>query len=188
MRQLWVETIYRYIYWVTETKTLKKGLKIKNGLIRPISGLQNTQNSKKSLSWLQNLCLKTILHHFDIFLECLNVILCSIIIIRTYFQNFSLFQVWSANYGPFRYINCLSWAESNPSNVIMAIIGSNSHYGSKWCNGSKVFDKKGLKIKRCIKTPQIWSVKYTKFDNFSKKHVSMVDLMPRLCFVSRLTF
>ena len=54
--------------------------------------------------------------------------------------------------------------------------------------GAKFLDKKGLKIKKCTKTPQIWSVKYTKFDNFSKKHVSMVDLMSRHYFVSSLTF
>ena len=29
--------------------------------------------------------------------------------------------------------------------------------------------KKGLKIKKCIKTPYIWSVKYTNFDEFYKK-------------------
>ena len=59
-----------------------------------------------------------------------------------------------------------------------------------------VYDVTGVKvwIKRVenqimhLKAPQIWSVKYTKFDNFSKKHVSMVDLMSRHYFVSRINF
>ena len=58
-----------------------------------------------------------------------------------------------------------------------------------------VYDVTGVKvwIKRVEnqimhqKAPQIWSVKYTKFDNFSKKHVSMVDLMSRHYFVPSLT-
>ena len=45
--------------------------------------------------------------------------------------------------------------------------------------GAKLLNKKGLKIKKYTKNAQSWSVKYTKFDNFSKKHVSMVDLMSR---------
>ena len=54
--------------------------------------------------------------------------------------------------------------------------------------GAKFLNKKGLKIKKFPKNAQIWSVKYTKFDNFSKKHVSMVDRMCRHYFKSSFTF
>ena len=45
-----------------------------------------------------------------------------------------------------------------------------------------------MEIKKCTKNAQIWSVKYTKFDNFSKKYVAMVDLMSRHYLVSRIKF
>ena len=35
--------------------------------------------------------------------------------------------------------------------------------------GAQFLNKKELKIKKCTKNAQIWSVKYTKFDNFLKK-------------------
>ena len=54
--------------------------------------------------------------------------------------------------------------------------------------GVNIWIKKGWKSNNALKTPQIWSVKYTKFDNFSKKHVSMVDLMSRHYLVSRINF
>ena len=54
--------------------------------------------------------------------------------------------------------------------------------------GAKFLNKKGLKIKKCTKNAQIWSVKYTKFDIFSEKHVSIVDLMSRHYFISSFTF
>lgn len=54
--------------------------------------------------------------------------------------------------------------------------------------GAKFFNKKWLKIKKCTKNAQIWSVTYTKFDDFSKKNVSMVDLTSRHYFKSSFTF
>ena len=54
--------------------------------------------------------------------------------------------------------------------------------------GVKLWIKKGWKSNNALKAPQIWSVKFTKFDNFSKKHVSMRDLMSRHYFVSRINF
>ena len=94
------------------------------------------------------------------FLECLDIILSMIIVIRAYFQNFGLFLVWSANYGPFCYMDCVIYPESNPSSKIIAIIGSKPHYDYIWCNGSKVWIKKCWKSKKSSKTPQSWSVKY----------------------------
>ena len=38
---------------------------------------------------------------------------------------------------------------------------------------------KGEISKNKPKTPYIWFVKYIKFEPFYKKHVSLVDLMPR---------
>ena len=53
--------------------------------------------------------------------------------------------------------------------------------------GAKFLNKKGLKIKKFPKNAQIWSVKYTIFDIFSKKHVSIVDPMSRHYFKSSYT-
>ena len=44
--------------------------------------------------------------------------------------------------------------------------------------------KKGLKIKKCIKTPYIWSVKYTNFEELYKKPLSIAKPMPEDYFPS----
>ena len=49
--------------------------------------------------------------------------------------------------------------------------------------GAKIF-KKGWKIKNALKTPYIWSVKYTKFEELDKKPVSTAKLMPGDSFPS----
>ena len=67
---------------------------------------------------------------------------------------------------------CINWTKIDPNSKFEAIIGFKLHYGCIWYSGAK-FLEKGLKIKNALTTPHFWSVKYTKFDNFSKKHVSV---------------
>ena len=63
-------------------------------------------------------------------------------------------------------------------------MGSKSHYGCMWCNGSKDF---GLKIKNCNKTnkeaPNLVCKIYN-FNTFYRKYVSMTEFIPREYFVS----
>ena len=50
--------------------------------------------------------------------------------------------------------------------------------------GAKIL-RKGFKIKNALKTSYIWSTKYTKFEHFYKKPVSIAKPMPEDYFTSR---
>ena len=47
----------------------------------------------------------------------------------------------------------------------------NLNMGINGVIGATFLDEKGLKIKNALKTPLIWSVKYTKFYDFYNIHV-----------------
>ena len=47
------------------------------------------------------------------------------------------------------------------------------------CNGFKDFRLEALNMKHALKSPYVWFMKYTKFDNFLKVIVSVVHFILR---------
>ena len=64
-------------------------------------------------------------------------------------------------------------------------MGLKQHFDCIVCNGDLDFQQKEFMLKDA---PEIWSVKYTKFNTFPKHHALIAHLIPGDYFAPRETF